>query len=149
MSVIKTKQKTQMVWGGVLGFWRPRRGRKSGPEARVSGPRKGPEIGPGGAGNPGPGGAGNPARRAGNPGPRRSRASGPTPFFSLPHSSPLFLPLLCPFLLFKVSRPTSKSDPLRGSQLFDLFARVGRRGLRDRLFLGPERGSPLYVAKKS
>ena len=32
---------------------------------------------------------------------------------------------------------------------FDLFARVGRSGLRDRVFLGPERGPPLNVAKKS
>ena len=92
-----------MVWGGGFGVLAAPEGpeiRAGGPGSRAEGPGN---PGPGGAGNPGPGGAGNPARRAGNPGPRRSRASGPTPFFSLPHLFPLFLPLFHPFLLFKVS----------------------------------------------
>ena len=69
-------------------------------------------------------------------------------FLIFPFSQILFL-FFYLFLTFSRFQATSKSDPLRRSQVFDLFARVGRRGLRDRLFFGPGKGSPLYVAKKS
>ena len=106
---MKTKQRKHKWFGG--GFW-----------GGVLAARR--------AGNPGPGGAGNPARRAGNPGPRRSRASGPSPFFSLPPFFPLFLPLLHPslfplfppfFSLFKASNPRRSRILFEGAR-FEPFS---------------------------
>ena len=69
-------------------------------------------------------------------------------FSSFFHFFPFF-PLFPPFFnLFKVSGHVEVGSSSK-EPAFDLFARVGRRGLRDRVFLGPERGPPLYVAKKS
>ena len=73
--------------GGFGGVLAARRAGNPGPEARVSGPRRGRKSGP-------------PAE----PG------LGAYPFFSLPPFLQLFPPLFYPF--FKVPRPTSKSDRL-------------------------------------
>ena len=143
----KTKQ-TQNTNG--LGFWGGfggPKGRESGPEARVSGPRRGRKSGP---------------RRGRKSRPRRGRKSGPKGRESGPPAEPGLgaYPLSFPspffpffylfFTLFYFSRFRAHVDVGSSSKepAFDLFARVGRRGA-SRLFFGPGKGSPLYVAKKS
>ena len=116
-----------------------------GPEIRAGGPGfrapegpeipapEGPEIRPEGPEIRAPGGAG----------PR-----GPPLFFPFPIFPRLFYLF---FTLFYFSRFRAHVEVGSSSRepAFDLFARVGRRGLRDRLFFWPGKGSPLYVAKKS
>ena len=139
---MKTKQRRHKWFGGGFwgGFGSPR-GRKSGaggPGFRAEGPEipapEGPEIpAPEGPEIPAPGGAG----------PR-----GPPPFFPLPHFS-AFSTSFSPFFAFRGFRgPRRSRIPLRGSQVFDLFARVGRRGASRSTVFWARRGVPPLCCQK-
>ena len=74
--------------------------------------------------------------------------------FNKPHLFPqffnvfAFVPLFPPFFsLFNVSGHVEVGSSSK-EPAFDLFARVGRRGLRDRLFFGPGKGVPPLCCQK-